>query len=283
MVRLTDVSASANKVALARVSLQLSAGVAALLGAPTDGTSLLLSVMAGAIRASRGSVRVVDLDPTTPAARRAIGYVPLQPALPEALRVDEAISLLGEIRGAPADAKAALARFGLDGLASATVRELSRTQARAVALAEAVASPAVRVLLLDEPFVAMEPSAVAVMRAALSSDPERCVVISTASPTDARELASTHVVLSAGHVARLGASHDLLHAEAQARLVALADDPRALVAALAVEAELLSLEVHGRAVVVTAPNLDTAARAMGRAVVASGTSIESLSTEQGAS
>ncbi len=279
MIRLTDVTANEGKIQIAAVTLGMSAGTTAVLGAPNDGTSLLLALMAGAAKVSRGVVRVVEDDPRSAQTRRAIGYVPLVVDLPEALHVTDALTLMSAIRGAAIDVKTALARFGLDGLAQVRVSRLSRAQARSVALAEAVASSVVRVLLIDEPFVSMEPSAAAALASALKSATNRCVVIATSSPVDARDLAASHVVLTSGRVTRLGTSNDLIQSGGVARLVALAEDPRALLGALASEPDLLSIESKGRAVVVTARDLETAARAIGRGVITSGTSLDSLDVE----
>lgn len=281
MIALTDVSASENKVVVTQVTLKLGAGATAVVGSPSDGTSLLLALLAGAHRPSRGLVRVLELDPSTPASRKSIGWVPRVPTLPESLSVSEALALMATIRGGSLDVAAALARFGLSGLAKARVCDLEASQARAVALAEAFASPAVRVLLIDEPFVSMEPSACTAMQAALASDRDRCVVFCTASPNDARELANGHVVLGSGRVTSVGSSNDLIDPGGVAKLVAIARDPRALVKALSEHESLLALEVRGHAVVVTAADLDAGARAINQAVLASGTSIDSLTTERG--
>ncbi len=280
MIKLTEVSARENKITVTQLTLELGAGASAVFGSPADGVALLLALIAGATRPSRGSARVLDRDPLSAAARRSIGYVPHAPNLPEALRVGQALSLMATLRGSTIDTAAALSRFGLSGLSETRVSELTAAQVRAVALAEAVASPAVRVLLVEEPFVSMEPSASAAMRAALTSDPQRCVVITTASLADARELASVHVMLSSGRITRVGTSNDLVDLSGPVKLVAIARDPRALVRALSKHESLIKIEVHGDTVIVTAAELETASRALNQAVVACGTSLDSLIAER---
>lgn len=282
MIRLEAVTARLAKVDVTGVSLSLAAGVTAVVGATTDGAALVLALVAGAAKPSRGAARVFDLDPTDAVAKRAIGYVPLAAELPDSLRVGEVVSLAGKLRGkdAPADA---LSRFGLEGLSNVRVSRLTRAQARAVAFAEASSSPAVRVLVVEEPTVVMEPSVVALASKTFSADRERIVLFCTASPRDARDLASSFVMMSAGRVVRSGTAADLFASEstgsAGVRLVAFAEGARDLAAALAKEDALVGVELSGSRVTIAGTDLESAARAFGRAVVATGARVRSLSPE----
>ena len=82
-----------------------------------------------------------------------------------------------------------LAPLGLEALAKRRVDTLDASEARAVALAEALASPSVSIVLIEEPFVSMAASAVSALPKALAGKKNACVVVSTASASDAALLA----------------------------------------------------------------------------------------------
>lgn len=198
MISLDAVSARG----LAGMSIAWGPGVHAAIGAREDGCGALLAVVAGELRPSAGSVRVLDRSPSQ--VRDRIGVVAMAPPLPEALRVEELLAVAASIRGEPGrDARQRLAVAGVEALARRAVRSLSREEARAVAFAEAVSSARVGVLLVEEPFVKMDGRAASRMAGVLRARArEGCVVVvATASTRDAAELADDYVLLRAGAIA----------------------------------------------------------------------------------
>lgn len=135
-------------------------GVHAILSAVPDGGRTLLALAAGALRARRGTVRVLDGSPTDAPVRKQIAHVGAEVALPDRLRVDEVLALAAALRGEPGgDAATRLAPWGLERLARRPVASLARAEARGVAIAEAFTSSRVRVVLLEEPFGALDADA----------------------------------------------------------------------------------------------------------------------------
>ncbi|MBX3220199.1 MAG: hypothetical protein KF795_06740 [Labilithrix sp.] len=185
------------------VSLEHRAGVLGVIGAPKDGTSLLLDTIDGAAKPTAG--RVVVLDGTPDAARPRVARVSLEAPLPEALRVDEVCDLASDLRGEPRRAAAdKLGAIGVAALAGRRVRSLALEERRAVLLALALGSSKVDVLLIEEPLALLDPVAprmvVDALRARAAS---ACVVVTTASPRDATRLADRLGVLTAGTYAPL--------------------------------------------------------------------------------
>lgn len=276
MIRLERVAARRRPLVLASVSVTWEAGVHAVLGAPTDGGPLLLALLAGTARARSGIVEVLGGSPEDPRVQRQVGRVPLDVSLPEALRVDEALAVAAAIRGEPSEAPVKrLAALGVENLATRGVGSLSRAEARAVALAEAVASSRVRVLLVEEPFVAMDPRAIARLPEVLRArGRDGCaVIVETASPRDAGELADDHLLLRAGAVAGRASSMEELAGfspeGARLRVVARdAVDARAIAAALATEADVQAIEHQGAAVIARGADTVLLARAAERAIAA---------------
>lgn len=129
-----------------------------LLGPSGCGKSTLLRVLAGLEPLSRGAVDVAVRDAS---GRPAVGLVFQDPLLLPWLTVAENVALGLRYRANRAAAQTAdvgglLAEFGLDGLADRTPGQLSGGQAQRVSLARTVITGP-RVLLLDEPFGALDP------------------------------------------------------------------------------------------------------------------------------
>jgi ABC-type sulfate/molybdate transport systems ATPase subunit len=275
VIELEHVAARRRPLALSRISHVWGAGSHAVIGSRGDGGSLLLALIGGLARPRSGRVRVLDGAPIEAGVRRRIALVPVEPALPEAMRVSEALDLAAAVRKeAQRDVAERLSVLGVETLAGRRVRSLSRAEARAVALAEALTSPSVRVLLVEEPLVAMDPRAVGRVPEALRArGRDGCaVVVTTASMRDAGELADDWVALRAGAIVgeaawidtpavvdRDGASlHVILRA---------AGDAPAFLAALAREGDIGAIERERGAVRLRGRDAIALARAVGRAAL----------------
>jgi thiamine transport system ATP-binding protein len=137
------------------------AEIVCLLGPSGSGKSTLLQVVAGLLRPDSGCVRWEGGDlSATPAHRRRFGLVfqdaLLFPHLDVAGNVAYGLRVAGRSR-VEASARVAdlLGLVGLDGYGARGVATLSGGEAQRVALARALA-PSPRLLLLDEPFGALD-------------------------------------------------------------------------------------------------------------------------------
>jgi ABC-type multidrug transport system ATPase subunit len=290
LIALEAIAARHASLALSKISLTWGPGVHALVGASADGGPLLLALIAGAARPRAGRVRVLDGAPTDPAVRAHLAFVPLERALPQGMRVAEVLEIAAVIRGdPPQNAAERLGALGIQPLATRSVETLSREEARAVAIAEAVTSRGVRVLLIEEPLVSLDPRAASrlpeVLRA--RSLAGTAVVVATASVRDAQELADDCVVLRAGAVVGRAPSLDLFAGLSGtsgtpgdgARLRIWSSDPRALAAALAREERVEAVARRDASVTVRGRDPVELARAAGRAVVASGVALREIRVE----
>jgi iron(III) transport system ATP-binding protein len=153
------------------VSLSVSPGtLTAILGASGAGKTTLLRVIAGFEPAMSGSVTLGDVvvddgRRRVPPERRHIGYVPQDGALFPHLTVrgNAAFALPRRARHGPF-VDEILALVGLADLGSRYPHELSGGQQQRVAIARALASRP-RLVLLDEPFAALDASLRATVRA----------------------------------------------------------------------------------------------------------------------
>lgn len=144
------------RVILDRVSLSLSAGRTAVIGANGSGKSSFARLLNGLLLPSEGSVRVGRLDPARDAReiRRRVGFIFANPEaqiLMPTPAEDVALSLRDLPRAERADRVAAvLAEYGLGEHADVPVSSLSGGQRQLLAVASVLATePAL--LVADEP------------------------------------------------------------------------------------------------------------------------------------
>ena len=192
--------------------------LACVLGPSGCGKSTLLRVIAGFHSASAGHLalrgRTLDDGRTpVPAERRHIGYVPQDGALFPHLTVGGNIGF-----GLPRNARRErvvemLDLVGLDGLADRHPHQLSGGQQQRVALARALA-PRPELLLLDEPFAALDAALRTELRAEVAATLRRAgatAILVTHDQDEALSFADTIAVMRHGRIAQTGSPHTLYH------------------------------------------------------------------------
>ncbi|MDO7884514.1 ABC transporter ATP-binding protein [Hymenobacter cheonanensis] len=193
-------------VALQAISLHLRAGeIVTLVGASGCGKSTLLRIVAGLEHPSTGRVTLAGKPLTAPSP--AVGVIFQEPRLMPWLTVRDNVRFgLAQLPAAEQAARtdAVLARVGLSAFAEALPRQLSGGMAQRVAIARAlVTRPAL--LLLDEPFSALDPFTKASMHAHLLdiwADSRPTLLLVTHDVEEALVLSDRVVVLH-GHPGRL--------------------------------------------------------------------------------
>jgi ABC-type multidrug transport system ATPase subunit len=266
VIELKKLTARAKGHDVLEVTHELRAGRHALLGKTTDGVSVLLSCIAGDTRPKRGAITVLGGTPWSSSVRARVAFVPLGVKLPDVLRVSETITIARSIRkNAAIDPASALAPLGIEALADRRIDTLDASEMRAVALAEALASPSVSVVLIEEPFVSMAAPAAAALPKALAAKKNACIVISTASAEDASLLADDFLVFEKGKLANV--TNDVRGAKSdKPRIRIVADDTRALAAELSKKTEVTRLELADSGVLVEGTDALALASAVNAAI-----------------
>ena len=181
---------------------------AALLGRNGAGKTTLIRILAGLARPSRGAVRVFDADHLDRSARGRIGILGHGIGIYDELSAHENLKLFAALYGidnAESASRLWLERTGLDRVKDARVREFSRGMRQRLAVARAfLHNP--QLLLLDEPFTALDDRAIALLqsllRDALASG--GTVLMSTHQLREALELATHVVLIQRGKLAHTG-------------------------------------------------------------------------------
>ncbi len=202
-----------------RVACRFASPWTVLFGPSGSGKSTLLRVLAGLDRDGKTQITVDTKEMAKlPPGARNIGLVAQQPALFPHLGV--AANVGYGLRRMDRSAQAERVRQMLalvDGahLVSRRVADLSGGEAQRIALARALA-PMPRVLLLDEPFSALDGKASDALIARLQPwlrEQRVQVILATHDATDAFLTGAEVVLLHEGKIAAQGAAHEVLREE----------------------------------------------------------------------
>jgi molybdopterin-binding protein len=155
MISLQHVNARAGNFSLVDVSFEVPQGAyGVVIGPAGAGKTTLLETIAGVVRVSSGKIVLGDEDLThAPPERRRVGIVYQHAYLFPHLTVRQNVEY-GATNTAVVDDM--IDRFGIDALAQRSVASLSGGERQLVAIARTLARRP-EVLLLDEPFSALDP------------------------------------------------------------------------------------------------------------------------------
>jgi heme exporter protein A len=196
--------------ALREIKLAVEPGTClALLGRNGAGKTTLLRIFAGFSKAGKGSVSIFGRDARDLETRRRVGILGHGISVYEELSAFENLMLFGRLYGVNDPRKMAmdwLERVGLRHVRDGLVREFSRGMRQRLAIARAFLHDP-QILLLDEPFTALDDRAIAVLQTVLRDAlARRCtIVLSTHQLREAMELATHVALLSRGRLAYHGA------------------------------------------------------------------------------
>ena len=180
----------------------------ALLGRNGAGKTTLLRILAGLSKAAKGSITILGGDARADATRKRIGVLGHGIGVYEELSAYENLRLFAKLYEIADPRKTALEwleRTGLDRVRDGLVREFSRGMRQRLAVARAfLHNPSL--LLLDEPFTALDDRAIAVLQGLLKDALKegRTIIMSTHQLREALELATDVALINRGKLAFRG-------------------------------------------------------------------------------
>ncbi|MEV7989861.1 ABC transporter ATP-binding protein [Micromonospora sp. NPDC085948] len=196
--------------ALEDVSFTLRTGVTGLLGPNGAGKTTLLRIVATALPAGGGTLRVFGHDPSTPpgrlAVRRRLGYLPQDPGFHPSFTAFEFVdyvAILKELTHRTArhtEVARVLSAVGLDDRRRSRIRTLSGGMKQRLALAAALVGDP-DLVILDEPTVGLDPEQRLRFRELIADLGEhKTVLLSTHQTEDVMSLCQEVIVLDRGRV-----------------------------------------------------------------------------------
>ncbi len=180
----------------------------AVLGRNGAGKTTLLRILCGLSRAARGEIRILGRSARHPETRARVGILGHGIGIYDELSAMENLRLFARLYGLADIENSArhwLERTGLAHVRDGLVREFSRGMRQRLAVARAFLH-APEVLLLDEPFTALDDRAIAMLQDLLREALDRgaTVLMSTHQLREALELATHVALISRGRLVHTG-------------------------------------------------------------------------------
>jgi ABC-2 type transport system ATP-binding protein len=205
-------------VAVADATLEVERGeVFGLLGSNGAGKTTCVECLQGLRRPDGGELRVLGLDPVTQARelRRRIGSQLQESALPDHIRVWEALDLFSSITPGGHDWRVAMDQWGLAEKRTASFHALSGGQRQRLFVALALVNGP-ELVFLDEMTTGLDPAARRVAWSLMREVRERgtTVFLVTHFMEEAERLCDRIAVMDAGRIVAEGAPQELIAAHA---------------------------------------------------------------------
>ena len=195
--------------ALKDISFNVDGGAClALLGRNGAGKTTLLRILAGLSKTAKGSITILGADARAEKTRQKIGVLGHGIGVYEELSAFENLKLFAKLYDMSDPQQTALEwleRTGLERVKDGLVREFSRGMRQRLAVARAfLHNPSL--LLLDEPFTALDDRAIAVLQGLLKTAlaEGRTIIMSTHQLREALELATDVALINRGKLAFRG-------------------------------------------------------------------------------
>jgi Cu-processing system ATP-binding protein len=214
MIRYEGFAKSYGRVlAVAGVDLEVIAGeTLALIGPNGSGKSTTLKAAIGLVRPSEGRVLVDGVDVAEgPAARACLAYLPQRISFPEGVSAGDALRFYARLRGVgPDQVGRLLERVGLADAAARATDGFSGGMRQRLGLAIALLGRP-RVLLLDEPSAALDPSGALLVRDLIGEIAAEgtTVLLSSHDLAEVDALADRVGIFASGRVVALGTIAEL--------------------------------------------------------------------------
>ncbi len=224
MIELVNVSKNFGaKEAVRNLSLHIPRGeLFCFLGPNGAGKTTTIRMLCGLLQPTAGQVRIGGLPMTKDAVdvRRIMGYIPDTPFMYERLTPDEFMELTGDLYGVPraqvrAEKEKSFQLFGLEEYRNRLIMELSHGLRQRVAYAATFLHDP-QVLLVDEPFIGLDPHSIRLIRNLLREKARAgmTILLTTHILALAEDLADRIGIILRGEIIALGTLADLLRENA---------------------------------------------------------------------
>ncbi|MBR1815962.1 MAG: ABC transporter ATP-binding protein [Lachnospiraceae bacterium] len=184
-----------NKIAVDRLSFELSEGVTGLLGANGAGKTTLMRIMSGILDATSGTVDADGIAVTSEEYRALLGYLPQDFGYYPEFTARDFVMYIAALKGlnkkhAKARTDELLELVGLSDVANKKIKTFSGGMKQRVGIAQALINEP-KILILDEPTAGLDPKERVRFRDLIAELGKDTIV-----------LFSTHIVSDIEHIAK---------------------------------------------------------------------------------
>lgn len=208
-----------SKVAVKSVSLTIPRGeLFCMLGPNGAGKTTTMKMLCGLLRPTRGELRVGGFDAVTQAAevRKILGYIPDTPFLYDRLTPVEFMEFIGDVYGFDRDhirreREHWFKLLGLDEYRNVLIKDLSHGWRQRVVYASTFLHQP-QVLLVDEPFIGLDPHSIRLIKNLLKEKVRAgmTIILTTHILALAEDLADRLGIIQHGELVALGTLPELL-------------------------------------------------------------------------
>ena len=272
-----------NVVAVNEISFRLGPGITALLGPNGAGKSTVLHMMAGFLRASRGTVRVLGQPAFgNPDIYRSVGLVPEREAVYSFMTGYDFVlttARLHRLKDPEAAARRAIQRVDMEAFEKRKMGGYSKGMKQRIKVAAGIVHEP-SVLLLDEPFNGTDPAQRLQMMDLLRemAAQGKTIVVSSHILEEVERLADNIVVIVAGRLAASGDFRSIrrLMTDRPYSFTVRSSDNRGLAVALLGDESVFGVELNGERLTVRTARFSDFVRAAPRVARTTGITLREL-------
>lgn len=204
-----------NKIAVDRLSLNLTSGVYGLLGANGAGKTTLMRMICGILKPTSGEVKFNGIDVSEENYRDALGYLPQDFGYYPEFSAQDFMYYMASLKGmtkaqAKVKTKELLETVSLSDVARKKIKTFSGGMKQRLGIAQALLNNP-KILILDEPTAGLDPKERVRFRNLISElGKGRIVLLSTHIVSDVENIANIILVMKDGQLIHEGALEKIL-------------------------------------------------------------------------
>lgn len=204
-----------NKIAVDRLSLNLTRGVYGLLGANGAGKTTLMRMICGILKPTSGEVKFNGIDVSEENYRDALGYLPQDFGYYPEFSARDFMYYMASLKGmtkaqAKVKTKELLEIVSLSHVVKKKIKTFSGGMKQRLGIAQALLNNP-KILILDEPTAGLDPKERVRFRNLISKlGKDRIVLLSTHIVSDVEDIANTILVMKDGQMLHSGSLEQII-------------------------------------------------------------------------
>lgn len=204
-----------NKIAVDRLSLNLTRGVYGLLGANGAGKTTLMRMICGILKPTSGEVKFNGIDVSEENYRDALGYLPQDFGYYPEFSAQDFMYYMASLKGmtksqSKVKTKELLEIVSLSHVVKKKIKTFSGGMKQRLGIAQALLNNP-KILILDEPIAGLDPKERVRFRNLISKlGKDRIVLLSTHIVSDVEDIANTILVMKDGQMLHSGSLEQII-------------------------------------------------------------------------